>query len=151
MSSLFWSPYIRTKFANRSCEDHLTYNFDSRSQGKTIGIVQGLRSRKSPIVKSMLFRAEYPRKRSRTIFQALSKAYGCLPSYDLRSKFLREMQKEFNQIYAAGYRRISQKKTEVFASFPLITIIDAHFAMSIGDRSVAEKLRQSLNGRTQVG
>jgi len=129
------------------CEDHLTYNSIQDLKGKTIGIVQGSSAGEEfDSQVNVLFRAEYNTSSLAGRFSKLyQKRMDAFLLYDPRSN-LREMQKEFNQIYAADIDEYRKKNTEVFCIVPKpINIIDAHFAMSIkGDRSLLEKLDKAL-------
>lgn len=129
------------------CEDRLSYNSIQDLKGKTIGIVQGSNAGEEfDSQVNILFRAEYNTSSLAGRFSKLyQKRMDAFLLYDPRTN-LREMQKEFNQIYAADIDEYRKKKTEVFCIVPKpINVIDAHFAMSNhGDHSLLEKLDKAL-------
>lgn len=129
------------------CEDKITYNNIQDLKGKTIGIVQGSSAGEEfDSQVNVLFRAEYNTSSLAGRFSKLhQKRMDAFLLYDPRSN-LREMQKEFNQIYAADIDEYRKKKSEIFCIVPKpINVIDAHFAMSThGDRSLLERLDRAL-------
>ncbi len=129
------------------CEDKLIYNGIQDLKGKTIGIVQGSSAGEEfDSQVNNLFRAEYNTSSLAGRFSKLyQKRMDAFLLYDPRTN-LKEMQKEFNQIYAADFEEYRKKKTEVFCILPKpVNVIDAHFAMSInGDRTMLEKLDRAL-------
>ncbi len=129
------------------CEDRLVYNTLQDLKGKTIGIVQGSSAGDEfDSEVNRLFRAEYNTSSLAGRFSKLyQKRMDAFLLYDPRTN-LKEMQKEFNQIYAADFDEYRKKKNDVFCILPKpINVIDAYFAMSIkGDKTVLEKLDRAL-------
>ena len=136
------------------CEDKLNYNGIHDLKGKTIGIVQGSSAGDEfDSQVNVLFKAEYNTSSLAGRFSKLyQKRMDAFLLYDPRTN-LKEMQREFNQIYAVDLDEYRKKKTDIFCILPKpINVIDAHFAMSLrGDKALLEKLDRALQQGRKSG
>lgn len=136
------------------CEDKLNYNNIHDLKGKTIGIVQGSSAGDEfDSQVNVLFKAEYNTSSLAGRFSKLyQKRMDAFLLYDPRTN-LKEMQREFNQIYAVDLDEYRKKKTDIFCILPKpINVIDAHFAMSLrGDKGLLEKLDRALQQGRKSG
>ncbi|WP_395011118.1 substrate-binding periplasmic protein, partial [Undibacterium sp.] len=133
-----------------------SFNFTSLQdlKGKSIGIVQGSSAGDEfDSQVNIIFKAEYNTSSLAGRFSKLyQKRMDAFLLYEPRTN-LKEVQKELNQLYAAGLEEYKKKKADVFCIIPRpVSVIDAHFAMSIkSDRSILDKIDKVLIHAKKTG
>ncbi|MFC0351604.1 substrate-binding periplasmic protein [Undibacterium danionis] len=129
------------------CEDSFTFNSVADLKGKTIGIVQGSSAGDEfDSQVNQLFKAEYNTSSLAGRFSKLyQKRMDAFLLYEPRTN-IKQIQSEFNQIYAYDLEEYKKKKSDVFciATKP-VSVIDAYFAISPkADQSWLEKINKAI-------